>query len=148
MGKDKDNRLTKIEGIAYTFDDKGVVTIEQGYDMGNDGDVSRIELHPVLLRMLAEEAGLIGKPSAGLVPDSVVGRLCVIADRMDALQQELLKLDLLPYVQPSDLGGVVLSDLDQLLYEFGVSTEKRKDRAEADSKPAKSPEPGTTGSLL
>jgi len=143
--------MTRILGIDYSIDPgTGIVNIEQGTDMGNDGDVSHVELHPIFLRLLCEEAGLVGRPSTGLVPDSVVGRLCLIADRMDDLQQELIKLDLQPYSQPSDQGRVVLNDLDQLLCEMGISTEMRKERAAVEPKATGKPAtaPGTTGSLL
>ena len=148
--KSDDTRMNSILGINYRFDARGAVLIEQGYDQGNDGDVACIELHPIFLRLLAEEAGLVGKPSTGLVPDSVVARLCLIADRMDELQEELHKLDVQPYSQPWEMGRVVLNDLDQLLEELGFPAGERRGKpAAAATLPAKQGDgAGTTGSLL
>lgn len=118
-----DTRMTSILGINYVFDERGVATIEQGYDMGNDGDVARIELHPIFLRLLAEEAGLVGKPSAGMVPDSVVARLCMLKERLSSLHGDLLADDrpTQPYQtsEPYVMAGLILEDLDQLVEEFG-----------------------------
>lgn len=143
-----DDRLTKIEGIAYHFDKHGVATIEQGHDTGNDGDVSRIELHPIFLRLLAEEAGLVGKPSTGLVPDSVVARMCLIGDRLSTLHDDLLADDRQsqPFQtsEPYVLANLILEDLDQLLEEFGLPARGQGRTAP----PAADTAPGTTVSLL
>jgi hypothetical protein len=64
--------MTKIYDLAYEIEENGNVQLEQ--DAGF-GEVSRIELHPIHVRMLAEKTGILA-PSSNLETDRTVARLC------------------------------------------------------------------------
>lgn len=154
--------LKTIQGIDYAICDDGSVHIEQGYDTGNDGDVSVVNLHPTILRLIAEETGLVGGVEPAGVPTAIVMRLCIIRDRLSRLQDDLLDDDRQsqPFQtsEPWLLGGIVLADLDQLLDELGVPPVELSSKArtpapvaaETSIKVVEQSEAsaGTTGSLL
>lgn len=77
--------LTQIYDLAYEVDEDGSVNLEQG---AGCGEVSRITLHPIHVRLLAEEAGLLA-PSSNIGADRTIARLCrqmrVLHSRIDQL---------------------------------------------------------------
>jgi len=76
--------MTKIYDLAYEINGD-TISLEQ--DMGC-GDVSRIDLHPIHLRLLAEEAGLLA-PSSNIEADRTIRLLCrqmrILFHRIDQL---------------------------------------------------------------
>ncbi len=81
--------LTKIYDIAYEVDAAGNVQLEQ--DAGF-GEVSRIELHPIHVRLLAERVGILA-PSSDIEADRAIARLCrqmrILHARIDQLDDRL-----------------------------------------------------------
>jgi hypothetical protein len=81
--------LTKIYDLAYEVDADKMINLEQ--DMGC-GEVSRICLHPIHLRLLAEEAGIL-PPSSNIEADRTIARLSrqlrILFDRIDRLDDWL-----------------------------------------------------------
>lgn len=77
--------LTQIYDLAYEVDEDGSVQLEQS---AGCGEVSRITLHPVHVRLLAEEAGLLA-PSSNIEADRTIARLCrqmrILHSRIDEL---------------------------------------------------------------
>jgi hypothetical protein len=64
--------MTQIYDLAYEVDEQGDVQLEQ--DAGC-GEVARVTLHPIHVRLLAEEAGIM-TPSSNLESDRTIARLC------------------------------------------------------------------------
>lgn len=81
--------LTKIYDLAYEVDEDGSVNVEQ--DAGF-GEVSRITLHPIHVRLLAEQVGLLA-PSSNIEADRTIARLTrqmrILFDRIDRLDDWL-----------------------------------------------------------
>lgn len=81
--------LTQIYDLAYEVDEDGGVNLEQ--DAGC-GEVSRITLHPIHVRLLAEEAGILA-PSSNIEADRTIARLCrqmrTLHDRINFLDDWL-----------------------------------------------------------
>lgn len=75
--------MTKIYDLAYEINGD-TINLEQ--DLGC-GEVSRVDLHPIHLRLLAEEAGLL--PSSNIEANRTIARLCrqmrVLFHRIDQL---------------------------------------------------------------
>lgn len=80
--------MTKIYDLAYEVNGD-TINLEQ--DSGC-GEVSRIDLHPIHLRLLAEEAGILA-PSSNIEADRTIARLCrqmrVLFQRIDQLDDWL-----------------------------------------------------------
>lgn len=76
--------MTKIYDLAYEINGD-TINLEQ--DMGC-GEVSRIDLHPIHLRLLAEEVGILA-PSSNIEADRTIARLCrqmrILFDRINQL---------------------------------------------------------------
>ncbi len=71
--------------LGFEFNDDGNVSLEQ--DSGC-GEVSRIDLHPCQIRLLAERAGLLAAPDPKLLDrlsERRVERLRTLAERFDEL---------------------------------------------------------------
>lgn len=64
--------MAKIWDLAYEVDSDGGINLEQ--DAGC-GDVERITLHPIHVRLLAEQAGILA-PSSNIEADRTIARLC------------------------------------------------------------------------
>jgi hypothetical protein len=81
--------LTKIYDLAYEIEENGNVQLEQEAGFG---EVSRIELHPIHVRLLAEKVGIL-PPSSNLEADRTIARLCrqmrVLHERIDRLDDWL-----------------------------------------------------------
>lgn len=81
--------LTQIYDLSYEVDEDGGVNLEQ--DAGC-GEVSRITLHPVHVRLLAEEAGILA-PSSNIEADRTIARLSrqmrLLFERIDQLDDWL-----------------------------------------------------------
>jgi hypothetical protein len=78
--------MTQIYDLAYEVDEQGDVQLEQ--DAGC-GEVSRVTLHPIHVRLLAEEAGLMA-PSSSVEADRTIARLC---RQMRVLHGRISQLD-------------------------------------------------------
>lgn len=78
--------LTQIYDLAYEVDEDGSVQLEQS---AGCGEVSRITLHPVHVRLLAEEAGVLA-PSSNIEADRTIARLC---RQMRILHSRINELD-------------------------------------------------------
>lgn len=80
--------LTKIYDLAYEISGD-TINLEQ--DMGC-GEVSRMDLHPIHLRLLAEEAGILA-PSSNIEADRTIARLArqmrILFERIDQLDDWL-----------------------------------------------------------
>jgi hypothetical protein len=63
--------MTKIYDLAYEIDGE-IINLEQ--DMGC-GEVSRVDLHPIHVRLLAEQIGILA-PSSNIESDRTIARLC------------------------------------------------------------------------
>jgi hypothetical protein len=81
--------MTQIYDLAYEVDEQGDVQLEQ--DAGC-GEVARVTLHPIHVRLLAEEAGILA-PSSDLEANRTIARLCrqmrVLHDRISQLDDLL-----------------------------------------------------------
>ena len=76
--------MAKIFDLSYEIDGDA---IELEQDAGC-GEINRICLHPIHLRMLAEQTGLVA-PSSNIDGDRAIARLCrqmrILFDRIDRL---------------------------------------------------------------
>lgn len=81
--------MTKLYDLAYEVDADGSVNLEQ--DAGF-GEVSAIVLHPIHVRLLAEQVGVLA-PSSDIEADRTIARLCrqmrILLDRIDQLDDWL-----------------------------------------------------------
>ncbi len=80
--------MTKIYDLAYEIDGD-TINLEQD---GGCGEVDRIALHPIHLRLLLEETGLLA-PSSNIEADRTIARLCrqmrILLDRINTLDDWL-----------------------------------------------------------
>jgi hypothetical protein len=81
--------MTKLYDLAYEVDGAGNVQLEQEAGFG---EVSRIELHPIHVRLLAEQVGILA-PSSNIEADRTIARLCrqmrILLQRIDQLDNWL-----------------------------------------------------------
>lgn len=81
--------MKKIYDLSYEIDSDGMVSLEQD---GGCGDVDRMTLHPIHVRLLAEETGLLA-PSSNIEADRTIARLTrqlrILFDRIDRLDDWL-----------------------------------------------------------
>jgi hypothetical protein len=77
--------MTQIYDLDYEIDTDGSINLEQDCGLG---EVSRITLHPIHLRLLAEEAGLV--PASDLQANRTIARL---SRQMRTLFQRIDQLD-------------------------------------------------------
>jgi hypothetical protein len=97
-----------IPSIEIELDENGGAVARQDH---HDGDSEHwVELHAVHIHALLEHAK----------SDSLINRLCLIAERMKSLQDQLIGIELQPYDQPSDMGSIILADLDMLIEDLGL----------------------------
>jgi hypothetical protein len=79
--------------LAYEIDAAGNVQLEQ--DAGC-GEVARIEVHPVFVRLLAEKLGMLGDASGSKQHAALVRRMCLLRDRIAVLHDMLISIRCYP----------------------------------------------------
>lgn len=125
--------LTKIYDMAYELNDAGEVLIEQ--DTG--GQVDRVYLHPIHVRLIASEMGLLnGDEDAWRRVEALGRRLRLLRDRIADLDGRLWSVPTYPPGSNSDDADCIYSDATPALAnEFcaDLAPPVRETRAAADA---------------
>lgn len=101
-------QLRKMYDLAYGIDTEGDVHIEQ--DAGA-GEVDRVLLHPMHVRLIASELGLLkGEEGAWRRVETLERRLTVLRDRIETLNGALFAEPIYPAGDPRRDPNVIYSE--------------------------------------